>query len=132
VTVIGNEAFLGCIALVQITLPVSTTTIGRDAFKECSSLASVFVPDAVTKIERGAFGGCSSLTSVSLPDPQTYTSTGQEGFPPNAIVARERLHAAVAEADEEAKNAVMERLDFWTSPNAASMTRERSAKRQRK
>ena len=86
---IGNEAFMGCKALKEITLPDSITTIGDKAFQyagltkltlpkglktigaqafyECKSLHKTAIPEGVTSVGRSAFSGCAALECVYLP-----------------------------------------------------------------
>ena len=68
VTSIEENAFSGCTALEEVTLPSALRSIGQSAFYGCSSLASVSIPSKVTSIGAGAFQGCSSLTLPSLPE----------------------------------------------------------------
>ena len=71
VTVIGSDAFCGCLSLTSITIPDSVTVIGQYAFRRCTSLTSITIPDSVTKIGGWAFNGCTSLTSITIPDSVT-------------------------------------------------------------
>ncbi len=57
VTAIGDEAFMGCEALV-VTLPAGVETIGWFAFSECRALRTVELPATVGRIAYGAFDGC--------------------------------------------------------------------------
>ncbi len=90
VTIIGDEAFLGCTQLTSllipdgvkriggfafwkcenlttIRLPKTLTMIGARAFLDCRSLTSIVIPEGVTEIGEGAFWGCSHLTKLILP-----------------------------------------------------------------
>ena len=67
VTVIGNNAFAGCLALSSITLPKSLTTIGFNAFMG-AGLTSITIPEGVTIIEHGAFSYNRNLTTITLPE----------------------------------------------------------------
>ena len=44
-TVLGNDAFSGCISLTSIAIPPSLTRVKTGAFKNCSSLAKIIVTD---------------------------------------------------------------------------------------
>ncbi len=68
VTNIGHYAFEYCNDLTTITIPNSVTSIGGSAFSGCESLTSITIPNSVTSIGDGAFYGCTSLTSVTIPD----------------------------------------------------------------
>lgn len=69
VTSIGVEAFLDCVNLTSITIPIpnSVTSIGEYAFGGCESLTSITIPNSVKSIGEGAFSNCSSLTTITLP-----------------------------------------------------------------
>ena len=56
VTVIGESAFEGCLALDKVTICSGVKVICEDAFYSCEDLESVTVPESVTKIEPYAFG----------------------------------------------------------------------------
>ena len=55
VTYIGDEAFLDCKYLTEITIPNSVTSMGWDVFSGCSSLKSVTTPKSINTIEENAF-----------------------------------------------------------------------------
>lgn len=85
--IISNQAFYGCLALLNITLPVATellgsfpecnnlvsitannvTIISDSCFANCFALTTINLPNLTTIITGGIFGGCSSLSSVSFP-----------------------------------------------------------------
>lgn len=77
-TVIGAEAFSGCIGLTSITIPDSVISIGDYALHGCSGLTSITIPDSVTNIGVGAFGDCTGLTSIAIPD--SVTNIGAAAF----------------------------------------------------
>ena len=64
VTTIGDQAFLGCTGLTEVTIPNSVTTIGEGAFYGCTGLTSVTIGNSVTSIGNYAFAGCTGLTSI--------------------------------------------------------------------
>ena len=78
VTSIGDEAFVNCSGLTNVTIPNSVTSIGRSAFINCTGLSSVTIPNSVTSIELFAFYGCRGLTSVTIPP--SVTSIGLQAF----------------------------------------------------
>ena len=49
VTSIGEEAFVGCMSLVEVDLPESVVEIGRGAFRGCLRLERVRVRGAVER-----------------------------------------------------------------------------------
>ena len=68
VTIIGEDAFNGCIHLSSITLPPKTVSIKANAFKDCSGLTEISIPVSVCTIGSGAFQGCSNIMSICIPD----------------------------------------------------------------
>lgn len=70
-TGITNEAFRGCTALEEITLPKTITNIAKGAFGECSSLKSIQIPAATTTVGMGVFANCTSLTGISVAEGNT-------------------------------------------------------------
>ena len=55
VTTIGENAFFGCDAVTDVTLPSSLETIGLSAFEDCKILPSVTIPNSVENIGYKAF-----------------------------------------------------------------------------
>ena len=85
VTTIGDSAFFGCDALIDVTIPNSVTTIGDGAFRDCSALTNVTIPNSVTTIGEYAFYGCSALTSVHINDLSAWCNIEFEGFYANPL-----------------------------------------------
>ena len=77
VTIIGADAFIGCVKLTSITIPNSVTTIEDEAFAECG-LESIIIPDGVTKIGKYAFCRCQNLTSITIPN--SVVEIGENAF----------------------------------------------------
>jgi len=73
---IGNDAFLNCAYLMDVTIPNSVTGIGSSAFSGCGSLTSITIPNSVTEIGSSAFSGCGSLTSITIPNSVTEIGSG--------------------------------------------------------
>ena len=70
VTYIGENAFLECKGLTEITLPSQLTTIGNGAFSYCC-LSEVTIPKNVTSIPANAFSYERSLKKVTFLSPDT-------------------------------------------------------------
>ena len=68
VTNIGNNAFLLCSNLIEVTIPNSVTSIGDWAFNGCENLTEVTIPNFVTSIGEYAFFSCSNLTDIIIPN----------------------------------------------------------------
>jgi BspA type Leucine rich repeat region (6 copies) len=64
---IGNEAFLKCTFLTNISIPSNVTTIGNFAFSECTNLSTVSMSFGLSSIGFSAFSFCSAFTSITLP-----------------------------------------------------------------
>ena len=108
VTSIGEQAFEGCLGLVQINVPESVTSIGSGTFFQCASrsagpigsgcdyqfgwtdaipdnaftycekLTTITIPESVTGIGISAFYGCSSLSNIVIPE--SVTGIGNSAF----------------------------------------------------
>ena len=66
ITSIGDYAFYGCIALTNVTIPITVTSIGYRAFSNCVSLTSIIIPANVISIGTQAFEICDSLTNITF------------------------------------------------------------------
>jgi len=78
ITTLPINAFFGCTALTNITIPNSVTNIETYAFNGCTALINIVIPNGVTTIGSGAFKNCAGITSVSIPD--SVTSIGGSSF----------------------------------------------------
>lgn len=67
VTGIGNYAFSGLSAAVDLYLPNTVTSIGAYAFSNCTSLKSFELPAGVETINEYTFFNCTALETVTLP-----------------------------------------------------------------
>ena len=86
VTYIGDDAFLDCKYLTEITIPNSVTSMGWDVFSGCSSLKSVTIPKSINKIDTNAFSDCTSLRSIIIPDSVNYIVNGAFSGCPNLTI----------------------------------------------
>ena len=78
VTSIGDDAFVYCSWLRNVTIPNSVTEIGARAFRECTSLTDIIIPNSVTEIGACAFSYCTSLTNITIPN--SVTSIKKDAF----------------------------------------------------
>ncbi len=77
ITGIGNNAFSGCTALQQITIPGSVQQIGDGAFSSCSGLTSVVFEGVPDFIAGNAFEkSCSMNNPGSLRYPASWKDSG--------------------------------------------------------
>ena len=63
---IGDQAFAGCIAMTDVTIPFTVTSIGKWAFSGCGFNELVTIPGLVKTIEMGAFSGCQNLKYLAV------------------------------------------------------------------
>jgi hypothetical protein len=66
VTRIGEEAFLGCADLINVTLPLDLQEISRECFAQ-TSIVSIAIPEGVKKVGYAAFESCHYLHTLMLP-----------------------------------------------------------------
>ena len=64
VTTIGNDTFIGCTNIEEVTLPETLTKIGNSAFRDCTSLKEIAIPDSVTSLGYYAFYGCTGFEEI--------------------------------------------------------------------
>ena len=65
-TVIGEEAFLGCKLLDNVELPESLRIIGKEAFRRCKGIKSIAIGKNVTQIGDQAFQDAAAVEEISL------------------------------------------------------------------
>lgn len=75
---IGDEAFINCGELLEVTIPGSVTNIGAAAFQRCVNLASAALSDGLISLGDQAFQWCSSLTNIHIP--ASMDSIGDSAF----------------------------------------------------
>lgn len=75
---IGAEAFRGCTALTEFTVPDKVTSIGISAFQGCTALQKITLPAGVRSLADSLFLHCSALTRVQY-DSRLH-SIGAEAF----------------------------------------------------
>lgn len=63
---IGDEAFWGCVNLINIAIPDTVQSIGGYAFRECEKIKSVVIPNNLTYMGIYAFQHCLGLTSLVI------------------------------------------------------------------
>lgn len=63
---IGNNAFLDCYQLTEVTLEEGIQEIANQAFRRCDVLRSVTLPASVRWVEEGAFYNCKSLQTIQV------------------------------------------------------------------
>lgn len=71
ITALGSNAFRGCQAIINASLPAGLVSIGNYAFYECRQLEKLILPESVTALGQAAFGYCQSLTDFTLPAEMT-------------------------------------------------------------
>ena len=66
-TSIADNAFEGCSALREVTLPSTLKTLNYACFGWCSSLTNIVMPEGTEKLDWSVFASCTSLSSVTIP-----------------------------------------------------------------
>lgn len=64
---IGSAAFLGCVALTNVTLKEGVRSIGTFAFSGCPYLENCNLPEGLEEIHSNAFENCNILQEVYIP-----------------------------------------------------------------
>ncbi len=75
---IGAEAFRGCTALTEFTLPKNVVTLGNNAFQGCTALRKVTLSSRLEELADGLFLGCTALETVEIP--QGVQTIGADTF----------------------------------------------------
>ncbi|MBR5597003.1 MAG: leucine-rich repeat protein [Lachnospiraceae bacterium] len=76
---IGHAAFAGCTDLVEVSIP-NVTVLGVDAFYGCLNLGKVEFNTQTTEIMDGAFAGCYGLNNVDLSKISSGCNIGEGAF----------------------------------------------------
>ncbi len=77
VTQIGDDAFMGCSSLSEVSIPDSITHIGTRAFAY-TRIREIDLPESLTYIGPAAFGACKTLQSIVIPS--SVTTIGPNAF----------------------------------------------------
>lgn len=78
VVAIDVQAFYGCDAITNVTIPDSVKTVGEKAFYECSSLRTVSIGKGVEFFGSNAFGRCGNLGRVNIADADKWCEASFE------------------------------------------------------
>ncbi len=70
---IDHDAFHGCTALQEITIPATVTEMGYSVFEGCTGLTKVSFSDGIniSVIDKSTFSGCTKLTNITIPESVT-------------------------------------------------------------
>ena len=84
ITVIGSEAFAGCVNLTYVSLPTTLTTLKDGVFWDCRSLQTITLPQNLAKMdyyesECRVFDDCISLKEILVHEDNPYF-TSCDGF----------------------------------------------------
>lgn len=78
VTAIGNQAFVNCTALREVTISEGITSIGHYSFQYCTGLGSISFPSSLTDIDEFAFFCCGIAGELIIP--ATVVNLGRGAF----------------------------------------------------
>ena len=114
VTYMEHNMFNGCTGLTKVTIEGSTT-IEANAFVNCTSLTTVNL-GSLSSISGSMFSGCSNLSSVTIP--ATVTSIASKAFTGTAITSIE-IPASVTSIGEKAFQSVTTLKTITFAPNSS-------------
>lgn len=78
--VIGNEAFVDCNKIIELTLPKTVTKIGSYVFSGCSSLTKLYITsEEMPVISEEAFNGMNDSCIIFVP--AKLLDSYKEAFP---------------------------------------------------
>ncbi|MBP3495790.1 MAG: leucine-rich repeat domain-containing protein [Clostridia bacterium] len=66
-TIVDNQAFMGCSGLKNVTIGCNMTELNSWTFGDCTSLETIVIPNSVTIMDTYVFSGCTSLKNITLP-----------------------------------------------------------------
>jgi len=66
VTIVGENAFSGCVGITNIIIPNSVNKIENYAFQGCIGLAKIVIPDSVKQVLGCAFSGCTNIANIYM------------------------------------------------------------------
>lgn len=66
-TVIDDEAFFDCDAMISVNIPESVSQIGSCSFGDCLSLRKVVFDGVPLKMKRSMLAGCEGIREISIP-----------------------------------------------------------------
>ena len=72
VKTVGDDLFVTCLSLSDISIPGSIESLGESTFHNCAGLIELNLPEGLTRIEDGMFVGCSNLEVVHVPSTVSY------------------------------------------------------------
>ncbi len=67
ITAIGDNSFVGCVNLANVTFSEGVKTIGESAFS-CCGITNLTIPNSIEIIKQNAFSSCFNLENINLPD----------------------------------------------------------------
>lgn len=65
-TIIGTDAFNGCVSLETVLLPKNTQILNEEAFAYCHGLKTITIPGSVLELKQSALRDCRNLSSVQF------------------------------------------------------------------
>ena len=80
---IGDNAFDGCINLLEFNIPDEVNYLGSYAFKNARKLTEIRIPSLIDEIKDGTFKGCLGISEINIPD--NIKTIGDEAFMENSI-----------------------------------------------
>ncbi len=113
ITDIGNNAFINCHSLKEITIPASVLTIGDEAFANCEALKKATLDCVPWEMGSQVFSGCTALTELVLAE--GFTSLPLSTFANSGLEAQlETVGGVIYYGDRAVSVDVSDRREAYT------------------
>lgn len=119
ITSIPTNAFNGCGMLQSISVSPTVLSIGQTAFVDCSSMLDVVIPIGSTTIGTGAFSRCYALKYIAVPS--TVTTIGESAFYKCVAISQIDFDASIVDINQYTFNICTSLSVFNNASNYRTM-----------